>query len=316
MTKTEGRSIRIGTRSSRLARWQAEHVAGRLRTLPGEPEVELVFIQTEGDRIQDVALSRLPGKAFFTKELEQAILDERVDLAVHSLKDVETEMPDGLTLGAVPEREDPRDVLIAHGDATLDSLPDGAVIGTSSLRRSAFLRRWRPDLRIEDLRGNVPTRIQKLDDGGYDAIVLAAAGVKRLGMEDRISDFFTPDILVPAVSQGAMAVQLRVGDDRAGSFVRALEHGPTRAATTAERSLLRTVEGGCQVPVGAHATVDGETLALSAVICSLDGSEAVAGESHGPVTDAAALGEALGRDLLERGGASILAGIRSTSGAP
>lgn len=315
MTGTGGPPIRIGTRSSTLARWQAEHVAGRLRALPGAPTVELEYIQTEGDRILDVALSRLPGKAFFTKELEQAILDERVDLAVHSLKDVETETPDGLVIGAVLEREDPRDVLIARGDARLHSLPDGAVIGTSSLRRSAFLRRWRPDLRIKDLRGNVPTRIQKLDDGGYDAIVLAAAGVKRLGLEDRISDYFTADILVPAVSQGAIAVQLRSDDDRVGENVRALEHAASRAATTAERALLRTVEGGCQIPVGAHAIINGETLTLSAVICSLDGSESVAGESRGRVSDARALGEDLGRELLGRGGASILAGIRSASDA-
>lgn len=315
MTGSPGRPIRIGTRSSTLARWQAEHVASRLRALPGGPTVELEYIQTEGDRIQDVALSRLPGKAFFTKELEQAILDERVDLAVHSLKDVETEMPDGLTLGAVLEREDPRDVLIARGDARLDSLPSGAVIGTSSLRRSAFLRRWRQDLRIEDLRGNVPTRIQKLDDGGYDAIVLAAAGVKRLGLEDRIGDYFTPDIVVPAVSQGAIAVQMRNGDDRVGEYVHALEHAASRAATTAERALLRSVEGGCQIPVGAHAIVNGETLTLFAVICSLDGSESVAGESRGRVTEAGTLGEDLGRDLLGRGGASILAGIRSASDA-
>lgn len=313
MTRTEGRAIRIGTRGSDLARWQADHVAGRLRALPGEPTVELEFIQTEGDKILDVALSRLPGKAFFTKELEQAILDERVDLAVHSMKDVETRMPDGLVLGAVLQREDPRDVLIARDGVRLDGLPHGATIGTSSLRRAAFLQRWRPDLRIKDLRGNVPTRIDKLDAGEYDAIVLAAAGVKRLGREDRITDYFTADILPPAVSQGAIAVQLREGDDRVGAFVAALEHAPTRAATRAERALLRTVEGGCQIPVGAHATVAGETLHLAAAICSLDGTESVAGASEGPLADAQALGEALGRELLERGGEAILAEIRAAS---
>ncbi len=312
MTTRNG-EIRIGTRSSELARWQADHVAGRLRSLPDGPTVELEYIQTEGDKILDVALSRLPGKAFFTKELEHAILDGRVDLAVHSMKDVETEVPQGLTLGAVLEREDPRDVLIAREGLRLESLPEGAVVGTSSLRRSAFLLRWRPDLRIKDLRGNVPTRLDKLDAGAYDAIVLAAAGVKRLGREDRITDYFTPDILLPAVSQGAITVQLRSGDDRVGALVRTLEHPATRAATTAERALLRTVEGGCQIPVGAHATVEDGTIKLDAVICSLDGRESVAGETRGPVAEAEALGESLARDLLGRGGESILAAIRAGS---
>lgn len=313
MTTADPRPIRIGTRGSRLARWQAEHVADRLRALPSAPTVELVYIQTEGDRILDVALSKLPGKAFFTKELEQAILDGRVDLAVHSLKDVETDLPDGLALGAVLEREDPRDVLVARDGLRLDSLPEGATIGTSSLRRSAFLLRWRPDLRVTDLRGNVPTRIEKLDAGDYDAIVLAAAGLKRLGLEDGISDYFTPDILLPAVSQGAITVQLRSDDERTAALIRELEHPPTRAATTAERALLRTVEGGCQIPVGAHATVDAGRLALTAVICSLDGRESVAGATEGSADDARYVGEDLGHDLLRRGGESILSGIRSAS---
>ncbi|MEJ2502832.1 MAG: hydroxymethylbilane synthase [Gemmatimonadota bacterium] len=304
-------TITIGTRGSRLARWQAEHVAGRLRSLPASPDVDLEYIQTEGDKILDVALSRLPGKAFFTKELEQAILDGRVDLAVHSMKDVETEMPDGLHIGAVLEREDPRDVLIARDGLRLDTLPQGARIGTSSLRRTAFLLRWRPDLEIADLRGNVPTRIEKLDAGAYDAIVLAAAGVKRLGLGERITDYFTPDILLPAVSQGAIAIQLREGDDRVGRPVGELEHPATRAATAAERALLRTVEGGCQIPVGAHATVDGDRLDLRAVIASLDGQHAVTGETAGGVDEAVELGQALAGELLDRGGRGILAGIRT-----
>lgn len=315
MTTRDHGPIRIGTRSSRLARWQAEHVAERLRALPGEPTVTLEYIQTEGDKILDVALSRLPGKAFFTKELEQAILDGRVDLAVHSMKDVETETPEGLTLGAVLEREDPRDVLIARDGVGLGALPEGAVIGTSSLRRSAFLRRWRPDLRIRDLRGNVPTRIEKLDAGDYDAIVLAAAGVKRLGREERITDYFTPDVLLPAVAQGAITVQLRSDDERVGGLLRALDHPATRAATTAERALLRTVEGGCQIPVGAHAVVDGDRLRLTAAVCALDGQVSVEGATEGAVDAAQSLGEDLARDLLRRGGESILRGIRSGSDA-
>jgi hydroxymethylbilane synthase len=308
-------TVTIGTRASTLARWQAEHVAERLRALPGSPDVELELIQTEGDRILDVALSRLPGKAFFTKELEQAILDGRVDLAVHSMKDVETEMPDGLTIGAVLEREDPRDVLIAREGLRLASLPDGARIGTSSLRRTAFLLRWRPDLEVVDLRGNVPTRIEKLERGDYDAIVLAAAGVKRLGLEERITDYFPEDVLLPAVSQGAIAVQLREDDAAIGGYVEELDHAPTRAATTAERALLRRVEGGCQVPVGALAVVEDDRVRLRAVVCSLDGTASVEGEASAPVESAGTLGRELADDLLRRGGRSILDGIRSSSGS-
>lgn len=308
-------TLTIGTRGSALATWQAEHVAERLRQLDGAPEVALEFIQTEGDKILDVALSKLPGKAFFTKELEQAIVDGRVDLAVHSMKDVETALAPGLTIGAVLEREDPRDVLIARDDLTLDTLPKGAKVGTSSLRRGAFLKRWRPDLEITDLRGNVPTRIQKLDDGRYDAIVLAAAGVIRLGVADRISGWFSDEILLPAVSQGAIAIEVREDDERVNAFVAQLEHPGTRSAVTAERAFLRRVEGGCQIPVGAHATVEGGTLTLKAAICALDGAAAVEGAITGPADAAGDLGTELAVDLLDRGGAAILAGIRAAEGA-
>ncbi|MGK7313508.1 MAG: hydroxymethylbilane synthase [Candidatus Longimicrobiales bacterium M2_2A_002] len=304
-------TLTIGTRGSALARWQAEHVADRLRALPESPEVELELIQTEGDRILDVALSKLPGKAFFTKELEQAILDGRVHMAVHSMKDVETRLPDGLTIGAVLERADPRDVLIGRDGMGLADLPEGAKVGTSSLRRTAFLLRWRPDLEIADLRGNVPTRIGKLDDGEYDAIVLAAAGVTRLGMGDRITDWFTDEVLLPAVSQGAIAIEVRDDDETTRGFVDALEHAGTRQAVTAERALLRRVEGGCQIPVGAHATVDDGQLTLKAAICSLDGTAAVDGVITGPPDAAADLGLELAVDLLDRGGAEILAAIRT-----
>ena len=304
-------TLTIGTRGSALATWQAEHVADRLRALPESPDVELEFIQTEGDKILDVALSKLPGKAFFTKELEQAILDGRVHMAVHSMKDVETQLPDGLTIGAVLERADPRDILIGRDGMGLDDLPEGAKVGTSSLRRTAFLLRWRPDLEIADLRGNVPTRIGKLDDGEYDAIVLAAAGVTRLGMGDRITDWFTDEILLPAVSQGAIAIEIRDDDETTRGFVDALEHAGTRQAVTAERAFLRRVEGGCQIPVGAHATVDDGQLTLKAAICSLDGTAAVDGVITGPPDAAADLGLELAVDLLDRGGAGILAAIRT-----
>ncbi len=309
------RPIRIGTRGSALARWQAEHVADALRTLPGAPPTELVLIRTEGDRIQDVPLSQLPGKAFFTKEIEEALLDGRVDVAVHSLKDLATAIPAGLTLGAVLEREDPRDVLVVREGMEPLALPPGARVGTSSLRRRALLARWRPDLELAELRGNVPTRIRKLDEGGYDAIVLAAAGVKRLGMESRISAFLPLEHVLPAVSQGAVAVQTRADDPRTASWVGALDHPPTRAATASERALLRRLEGGCHVPVGALARADGEEeLSLRGVICSLDGNRAVEGEMRGPAAEPEMLGVVLAEDLLARGGEDILREIRKADG--
>lgn len=307
--------LRIGTRASALALWQAEHVAARIRALPGAPPVEIVHVQTEGDRIQDVALSRLPGKAFFTKELEDAIADGRVDLAVHSLKDVATVMPDGLALGAVLEREDPRDVLVARPGISLGSLPRAARIGTSSLRRVAFLRRWRPDLDVTDLRGNVPTRVRRLDDGDYDAIVLAAAGLKRLELDSRITDYFSPDVMMPAVSQGAVAVQLRAGDARIEEWVRPLDHEATRLATAAERALLREAEGGCQIPLGAHATIRDGRLELAAAMASLDGVSFVAGRLAGAAADAVMLGRGLAGDLLARGGEAIMDDIRHALGS-
>jgi hydroxymethylbilane synthase len=281
--------------------------------MPDAPAVELVHIETEGDRIQDVALSKLPGKAFFTKELEAAILDGRVDLAVHSLKDVETAMPSGLVLGATLPREDPRDALVARPGLSLSRLPDGARVGTSSLRRRAFLLRWRSDLDVADLRGNVPTRLRRLDDGDYDAIVLAAAGLKRLGLEDRITDFLPSDIMLPAVSQGAITVQHRTGDERIEPWVRAMDHEATRQATSAERALLREVEGGCQVPLGAHAVVRDGRLELAAAMANLDGSGAVDGAIAGAAADAVVLGRGLAADLMQRGGRAIMDRIRGAN---
>jgi hydroxymethylbilane synthase len=304
-----GGRIRIGTRGSALARWQAEHVAAALRAVPEAPEPELVLIRTEGDRIQDVPLSRVPGKAFFTKEIEEALLGGAVDLAVHSLKDLATEMPPGLALGAVLEREDPRDALLSFDGGSLEDLPVGARVGTSSLRRRAILARWRPDLELAELRGNVPTRVGKLDGGEFHAIILAAAGVKRLGMQDRISSYLSLERFLPAVSQGAIGVQIRARDKEIARWVAALDHPPTRFATAAERALLRTLEGGCHVPVGAFAELEGDTLQLRAVVCALDGAECVEGTRSGSVGDAGAIGIGLARDLLARGGDRILEGI-------
>ncbi|MFQ5704453.1 MAG: hydroxymethylbilane synthase [Gemmatimonadales bacterium] len=309
---TRRRTIRIGTRRSDLARWQAEHVAAKLKKISGAPATEIVFIKTEGDRIIDIPLHAVDGKAFFTKEIEQALLNDAVDVAVHSLKDIATELPDGLSLGAVLERDDPRDVLLANSGAGIDELPSGARLGTSSLRRRALLARLRPDLDFVDLRGNVPTRIEKLRAGQYDAIVLAAAGVRRLGLEEHVTQYLPVDRILPAVSQGAIAIEVRDGDAETLNWINKLDHANTRIATSAERALLRKLEGGCQVPVGALGIVENDVVRLSALVCSLSGEQCVEGAREGPKCDATALGKALADDLLQRGGARILAEIRGT----
>ncbi|MCH7666252.1 MAG: hydroxymethylbilane synthase [Acidobacteria bacterium] len=306
--------LRIGTRGSVLALWQANDVAEKIRRLPGAPPVEFVRIRTEGDRITDKPLSEVLGKAFFTKEIEQALLDGSVDLAVHSLKDLATQMPPGLSLGAVLKREDPRDILIARSGRSLDGLPKGSSVGTSSLRRRALIARWRPELKLVDLRGNVPTRIEKLDSGDFDAIVLAAAGVKRLGLEARISAYLPTEHVLPAVAQGAIAIQFRKGDQPTLDWIRPLDDPTSHRAVIAERALLRRLEGGCQIPVGALATVQGNELRLSAIVCSLDGRRSVEGTRVGSLDRGDDLGRSLAEELLELGAAEILAAIRRTEG--
>ncbi len=308
------RRLRIGTRRSDLARWQANHVAVGIGGLAGAPSAEVLYIKTEGDRITDVPLHMIPGKSFFTKEIEQALLDEQVDVAVHSLKDVATEMPRGLVIGAVMEREDPRDVLLSHGGILLEDLAPGARIGTSSLRRRALLRRWRPDLELVDLRGNVTTRIHKLSEGRFDAIVLAAAGVKRLDFESRITAYLPLERVLPAVAQGAVALQVREDDEYVLSWVRQLDDADTRQATAGERALLGRLEGGCQVPVGALATVTNGVLTLRAVVSSLDGTRSVEGTWEGPSDQAEQIGGSLAEELLGRGAEVILDEIRATTG--
>lgn len=319
------RVLKIGTRGSTLARWQADHVAMAIDAQEGAPETEQVLIRTEGDRVQDVPLWKVDGKAFFTKEIEEALLDGRIDVAVHSLKDLATEMAPELTLGAVMSREDHRDVLLFRpgllerpfpevgGALDPADLPEGAVVGTSSLRRRAFLRRWRPSLELRELRGNVPTRIEKLDAGEYDAIVLAAAGVKRLGLSHRISAYLSEDDFLPAVSQGAIGLQVRADDSELVQWILRLEDSDTRGATAAERALLRRMEGGCQVPVGAFAQVTSGRLRLRGMVASLDGSTAVSGEAFGKLPEAENLGRRLGDQLLAEGAGHILAEIRRAS---
>jgi hydroxymethylbilane synthase len=294
--------IVIGSRGSQLALWQAHHIAAKLADLGAETRIEI--IKTTGDKITDVPLAKVGGKGLFTKEIEEALLARVIDVAVHSLKDVPSEIPAGLTLAAIPEREDPRDALIGR---PLEELGDGARVGTSSLRRASQLRALGQGIAIEMLRGNVDTRLRKLDDGQYDAIVLAAAGLKRLGLEHRIRELLPPAIMCPAVGQGALAIETRIDDD-AFELVRKLDHKESRIAITAERALLAALGGSCQVPVGGNAVVNGATLCLRAIVASPDGSRIVRGESSGDSSGdhPRQVGEALADDLLSRGAREIL----------
>lgn len=296
--------LTIGSRGSQLALWQAHWIQARLEKLGEQCRIEI--IKTTGDKITDIALSQVGSKGLFTKEIEEALLAGTIDLAVHSLKDMPTELPAGLTLAAIPEREDPRDALVGR---TLEHLAAGARVGTGSLRRAAQLRALRPDLQIEDIRGNVDTRLRKLDEGRYDAIVLASAGLRRLGWENRITEMFDPGIMCPAVGQGALAVE--TCDDGGPGFQAAkrLEHAQTRARVTAERAVLASLGGGCQAPMGAHAFIRGEELFVLALIVSPDGVQMVRKETQGPVQNAAALGHALGEQLLDAGGKQILEAV-------
>ena len=265
-------------------------------------ESRLEIIHTTGDKITDVALSKVGTKGLFTKEIEEALLNGTIDLAVHSLKDMPTEFPAGLTLAAIPEREDPRDALVGK---RLAALSKNARVGTSSLRRAAQLRAIRPDLHIENIRGNVDTRLRKLDEGQHDAIVLAAAGLRRLGWENRITEVLEPDVMCPAVGQGALAVETRAEGGAVREICQRLEHDSTRIAVTAERAVLAALGGGCQVPIGAYCTVS-DLLYLQAIVVAPDGSQIIRKQACGPSTDAAAIGRQLGEQLLAEGGRQIL----------
>jgi len=302
------RTLRIGTRSSALALWQANRVADLIRSQPGAPPVELVHIKTEGDLRTDVPLWAVDGRAFFTKEIDRALLANEIDVAVHSLKDLSTVIENGLDLVAIVERQDPRDALLARQGSTLADLPPGARVGTSSLRRRAFLARLRPDVQALELRGNVPTRIEKLQKGEYDAIVLACAGLGRLGLEQHITTRLPVEDFTPAVSQGAIGCCARADDAETLRWMKPLDDHAARLATTAERALLRHIEGGCQVPLGALARVDGNELRLYSAVCALDGSKHVKAEGRCElnVTAAAALGQRLAEELLKQGAAKII----------
>jgi hydroxymethylbilane synthase len=303
--------LRIGTRASALALWQAHHVEALIKSQPGAPPVELVRIRTEGDVRTDVPLWQIGGRAFFTKEIDKALLGNEIDIAVHSLKDLATVLEPGIELAAALVREDPRDAVIG---ARLMDLPHGARVGTSSLRRRAFIARARPDVQLLELRGNVPTRIERLKNGDYDAIILAAAGLRRLGLEQNISELLSLDEFPPAVSQGAIGVCMRTGDTEAGRWLQKLDDRASRLATTAERALLRRLEGGCQVPLGAIATLaSDDTLRLHAAVCALDGSRMLQAKAQMPATPANAvgLGQRLAEDLLSQGAAELIANERT-----
>ena len=301
--------IRIGTRGSQLALWQANWVKSQIENHHPGVEVEITIISTKGDRVLDVSLPKLgeQGKGLFTRELEDAIFEHRVDLAVHSLKDLPTELPAGLGIGAICEREDVRDALIARDPIrTIGELRQRAVIGTSSLRRQAQLHRARPDLIIEPVRGNVDTRLRKLDEGSFDAIVLAAAGLRRLGHANRITEHLSEDFMLSAVGQGALAIETRADDAVINEIVNTLDHEATRLACRAERAFLKGLGGGCLVPIAAHATIDAGTMLLTGLVASPDGSEALRDRQSGPSSDAEAIGRRLADELLSRGADRIL----------
>ena len=298
--------LRIATRKSPLALWQAEHVKARLLQAHEGLEVELVTMSTQGDKILDTPRAKIGGKGLFVKELEQGMLEGRADIAAHSIKDVPMEFPKGLYLSTILEREEPCDAFVSNKYNTLDDLPEGAVVGTSSLRRRCQLLSRRPDLQIEDLRGNVNTRLSKLDDGQYDAIILACAGLIRLEMEDRIKQSISSDIILPAVGQGSVGLEAREGDDETLELISILDHKTTRYRVVAERALNHGLNGGCQVPIACHATVDGAELHLRALVGEPDGSKIVSGEKTGNVNDAEAIGTELANELLGNGAKAIL----------
>ena len=301
--------VRIATRKSALALWQAEFVKAELERFHADVRVELVPMSTQGDIILDTPLAKIGGKGLFVKELEQAMLDGRADIAVHSMKDVPVEFPEGLELYTICEREDPRDAFVSNNFANLNALPQGAIVGTSSLRRQCQIKALRPDLDIRDLRGNVNTRLGKLDDGQYDAIILAAAGLIRLEMESRIADYIEPEVSLPANGQGAVGIECRIDDEVTKALLAPLEHTQTRIRVNAERAMNRHLEGGCQVPIGAYALVDGEQVHLRGLVGAVDGSEILRDEVTGHVNDAEELGIELAKKLLAQGADKILAEV-------
>ncbi len=298
--------IRIATRKSQLALWQADYVSAQLQKHHADLSVELVTMSTQGDKILDTPLAKVGGKGLFVKELETALLDGSADIAVHSMKDVPVELPEGLHLATICPREDPRDAFVSNSYKTLAELPQGAIVGTSSLRRQCQLSAMRPDLKIKDLRGNVNTRLRKLDDGEYAAIILASAGLIRLEMAARISEYIEPHISLPAIGQGAVGIECREDDERVHQLLKPLHDHKTAIRVTAERAMNYTLNGGCQVPIAGFAELNKDTLFMRGLVGETDGSTIIRADIAGKPEDAEELGIVLAEDLLSRGAGEIL----------
>lgn len=296
----------IATRKSPLALWQAEHVRARLQAIHPGLSIELLTMTTQGDRVLDSPLAKIGGKGLFVKELEQGMLKGAADIAVHSMKDVPAELPDGLVIRTILEREDPRDAFVSNRYADIAALPQGARVGTSSLRRQCQLRALRPDLEILDLRGNVGTRLGKLDAGDYDAIVLACAGLRRLGMQERITLALADELMLPAIAQGVIGIECRSGDTRVHDLIDALNHTATATRTRAERAMNARLAGGCQAPVAGYSEILDGNMELRGLVGRPDGSDIIRGAITGPPEEAEALGRELAEDLLARGADVIL----------
>ncbi len=304
------KQVIVGSRGSKLALIQTNWVISELKKFNPGFEFRIEKISTKGDKITDAPLSRLGGIGLFTKELEVSLIKEKIDIAVHSAKDVPTELHEGLTIGATPTREDPHDVLISNNNANLEKLPDSARIGTSSLRRKAQLLAFRPDFKILDLRGNLDTRLKKLETDDLDAIVVAHAGLRRMGYTGTVSQIISADIMLPAVGQGALCIEIRKDDARIQKIVSCLNDTNTRIAVEAERALLAKLQGGCQVPIGAYAQIQGDEIFLEAIICTVDGDHAIRDSHSGHSNQAAKIGEELAQRMLDNGGKRILHEIR------
>lgn len=300
------RKVTIGTRGSQLALTQANWVASQLRSAHPGLEVELQIIKTKGDKILDVPLAKVGGKGLFVKEIEDALLDGRADLAVHSMKDVPTELPPNLFIACVPEREDVRDALISRAGAGLNDLPSGAIVGTSSLRRRSQLLHARPDLNVVSIRGNLDTRIKKLETENLDAIIVAAAGLRRMGLENQATQFIPTDIMVPAIGQGALGIEARQDDSETLVLLKVLHHPPTAVCVAAERAFLATMEGGCQVPLAALCTLSGDRVDVSGLVADPDGKRYFRGQRQGAAKDSAEIGRVLAQELLDQGGRAVL----------
>ncbi len=303
------RTITIGTRGSELALWQTNWVHKHLSDTFPDLDIRIEIIKTKGDKILDVPLAKIGDKALFTKELDIAMLKDEIDIAVHSLKDLPTRLPGGICLAAITERWDVRDAFISKRYSKWSDLPKGATVATGSLRRQAQLLYQRPDLNIMDLRGNLNTRFKKFDESDWDAMILAVAGIERLGWGKRISEKISTEVLLPAVGQGSFAITTREQDRQVREVLRAINHRPSQVAALAERAMLRTLEGGCQIPIGAHAEVQGDQLKLRGCVCTLDGRQKLTARAEGPVAQTEQIGVRVARELLAAGGKEILAEI-------